>query len=166
MTSKFHTICENCCSKSCNVSFAFGHFGHRPLQLLLATGQKMWFWGESLFDYRCSLATLSGVDDLGSVEVALGPLLNHSSFHDLGPSDTEEEETQDTVVVVTYLGTQRRRIAVTLTSYQSARSLIGQGTPVHGFILVYDTQRKSSFAIMKVSALVATCLRTWPHSLY
>nr|CAB3222851.1 rho GTPase-activating protein 35 [Phallusia mammillata] len=91
-------------------------------------------------------------DDLPTAEVALAPLLNHSSFHDAGQEIIEGEETEDAIVVVTYLGTKRRRIAITLTSYQSARNLMSQGNPIHGFILVYDTQRKSSLSVMKVFA--------------
>ncbi|CAK8692908.1 unnamed protein product [Clavelina lepadiformis] len=91
-------------------------------------------------------------DDFKTAEVALSPLLNHTSFCDPGPPEGDEEETEDTVVVETYLGTQRRRISVTLTSYQCARNILSSGNPVHGFILVYDTVLKSSFSILKVFA--------------
>ena len=84
--------------------------------------------------------------------MALAPLLNHSSFEDPGEEICDEEK-EDTVQVETYLGTQRRRIAVSVTSYQNARNHLSKGSPIHGFILVYDTQLKSSFSIMKVSRL-------------
>ena len=91
------------------------------------------------------------LDDFASAEMALAPLLNHNSFQDFGAIESEEdEETEDTIHVETYLGTQRRRIAVTITSYQNARNHMSKGNPIHGFILVYDTQLKSSFSIMKV----------------
>nr|XP_018670541.1 rho GTPase-activating protein 35 isoform X1 [Ciona intestinalis]XP_026693614.1 rho GTPase-activating protein 35 isoform X2 [Ciona intestinalis] len=105
-------------------------------------------------DLRIIMCTRKG--DLSAAEIALFPLLNHTSFRDCPPKDTEEEdddaELPDSVVIETYLGNRRRRIAVTLTSYQSARHLLSKGHPLHGFILVYDTMRKSSFSILKVFA--------------
>uniref|UniRef100_H2XRD5 Rho GTPase-activating protein 35 n=1 Tax=Ciona intestinalis TaxID=7719 RepID=H2XRD5_CIOIN len=105
-------------------------------------------------DLRIIMCT--SVGDLSAAEIALFPLLNHTSFRDCPPKDTEEEdddaELPDSVVIETYLGNRRRRIAVTLTSYQSARHLLSKGHPLHGFILVYDTMRKSSFSILKVFA--------------
>ena len=97
------------------------------------------------------------LDDFATAEMALAPLLNHNSFRDGGKpesEDEEEEETEDTIQVETYLGTQRRRIAVTMTSYQNAKTHLSKGSPVHGFILVYDTLLKSSFSIMKVFLLL------------
>ena len=116
-------------------------------------------------------------DELATAEVALSPLLNHASFQDdqdekdqdesnlegidnntedEKDTDTSEVTTnvvpaKDTIFIETYLGTERRRIEITLTSYQNARLLLSKSVPIHGFILVYDTLKKSSFSILKVS---------------
>ena len=114
---------------------------------------------------------------MATAEVALSPLLNHASFQDdqdekdqdesnlEGVDDNTEDEkdtdtsqvttnvvrAKDTIFIETYLGTERRRIEITLTSYQNARLLLSKSVPIHGFILVYDTLKKSSFSILKVS---------------
>ena len=115
-------------------------------------------------------------DEMATAEVALSPLLNHASFQDDEEKEEEENDeskndenekemdttevtnvprAKDAIAIETYLGTERRRIEVALTSYQNARLLLSKSVPIHGFILVYDTLKKSSFSILKVSIFFA-----------
>lgn len=108
-------------------------------------------------------------DDLATVEVALSPLLNHSSYnnplHNMNDQDEagaaagelDEESAGDIVEIETFLPTLqqtqlKRRIEITLSSYQNARVLMKKEKPIHGFILVYNTLKRSSFEVMKVFA--------------
>lgn len=105
---------------------------------------------------------MSFSEDYLSSEVALSPLLHHASYRPPKPASDKEkdigvdenDEDTNTVMVETYLGTTRKKISVILTSYQSARHLLNSRgrRSVHGFILVYDTQRTGTFSVMKVFA--------------
>lgn len=98
-------------------------------------------------------------DDFAGAETALSPLLNHASRQLVPPEDDkdsfvsddkEEPSVGDSITVETYLGSNRRRIQVTLTSYQSARHLLNRRQTVHGFILLFSTNSLASFSVMKV----------------
>lgn len=101
-------------------------------------------------------------DDLASVEIALSPILNHSSLSTTALSGADDEgddshrQHDSQVEIQMHLANQRRRIRITVSSYQNARSMLnsdGIARPIiHGFILVYSTTKRS-YEVMKVSCV-------------
>ncbi|KAK3754599.1 hypothetical protein QZH41_007461 [Actinostola sp. cb2023] len=88
-------------------------------------------------DLKIMLCAMCG--DPYPVELIFGPLLYHQSCW-RSPSHP------DTIVLETYVGFEKRRIQIKLTSYHRAYTLNDQ--MYHGYILVYSATRKASLATL------------------
>lgn len=84
-------------------------------------------------DIKIMLCAMCG--DPYPVELILGPLLHHQNCW-------RSSTRPDTIILETYLGFDKRRVQITLTSYHRAYSLNYQ--MFHGYILVYSAIRKAS----------------------
>lgn len=94
-------------------------------------------------DLRILLCAMCG--DQYPVELILGPLLHHQSVH------CNASAGSDTVILETYVGTVKRSVSITLSSYHRAHSL--KNDLYHGFILVYSATRNASFETMSAFAM-------------
>lgn len=87
-------------------------------------------------DIRIILCMFCG--DPFSVEALLGPMM----------SDPNCQFTSDrSITVETFIGDQKRRIEIILSSYHGANAF--RDELVHGFILLYSTKRRASLATLK-----------------
>eukprot|EP00794_Sanderia_malayensis_P016836 gene16836-18534_t len=100
------------------------------------------FLPEKTPDLRILLCAMCG--DQYPVELILGPLLHHQSL--LCNSSAKP----DTVILETYVGTDKRVVSITLSSYHRAHSL--KNELFHGFILVYSATRIASFETLSAFA--------------
>lgn len=88
-------------------------------------------------DLKIMLCAMCG--DPYPVELILGPLLHHQNCW-------RSSNRPDTIILETYLGFDKRRVQITLTSYHRAYSLNYQ--MYHGYILVYSAIRKASLGTL------------------
>eukprot|EP00795_Rhopilema_esculentum_P012729 gene12729-3453_t len=96
-------------------------------------------------DLRILLCAMCG--DQYPVELILGPLLHHQSVY------CNSSARPDTVILETYVGTVKRTVSITLSSYHRAHNL--KSELFHGYILVYSATRNASFETMSAFAMAA-----------
>ncbi|XP_048511916.1 rho GTPase-activating protein 190 isoform X3 [Athalia rosae] len=91
-------------------------------------------------DIRIIMCMFCG--DPYSVENVLGPLLSHQCCFLSGDRS---------IVLETFLGESKRRVAVIISSFHGANAF--RDELVHGFILVYSTKRKASLATLNAFSM-------------
>ncbi|KAK2568305.1 Rho GTPase-activating protein 5 [Acropora cervicornis] len=89
-------------------------------------------------DIKIMLCAMCG--DPYPVELILGPLLHHQNCW-------RSSTRPDTIILETYLGFDKKRVQITLTSYHRAYTLNYQNM-YHGYILVYSAIRKASLGTL------------------
>ncbi|XP_048580829.1 rho GTPase-activating protein 5-like isoform X3 [Nematostella vectensis] len=97
--------------------------------------------GDAEPDLRIMLCAMCG--DPYPVELIFGPLLHHQSCW-------RSPTSPDTIILETFVGFEKRRVQITLTSYHRAYSLNYQ--MFHGYILVYSAIRKASLETLSAFA--------------